>query len=167
MPKSLLQRLQRFAHQLPVALAPTARSRRRRATSTRPARAAAGSKSKIAPRPWQSGHAPCGELNENARGVISGMLMPQSTHASRRENSRSPPSSVLMTTMSSARLSAISTDSVSRRSMPPLDDQPIDDDVDGVVAAAIELDVLFERAELAVDARLGEAARAQRRPAPS
>ena len=78
-----------------------------------------GSKSIIAPSPWHSGHAPCGELNENARGVISGMLRPQSTHASRRENSRSPPSYVLMTTMSSARLSATSTDSVSRRSMPP------------------------------------------------
>ena len=51
--------------------------------------------------------------------------------------------------------------------MPRLDDQPIDDDVDGVVAAAIELDVLVERAQLAVDARLGEAARAQRRAAPS
>ena len=43
-----------------------------------------------------------------------------------------------------------------------LDDQPIDDDVDGVIAAAIELDVLVERSELAVDARLGEAALAQR-----
>ena len=78
----------------------------------------AGSKSYTAPSPWQSGQAPCGELNENARGVISGMLTPQYVHASRRENSRSPLSSVLMTTMSSARLSAISMDSVSRRSMP-------------------------------------------------
>ena len=78
----------------------------------------AGSKSQVAPRPWQSGHAPCGELNENARGVISGTLMPQLTHASRRENSRSPSSRLLMTTMSSASWSAVSTDSVSRRSMP-------------------------------------------------
>ena len=37
-----------------------------------------------------------------------------------------------------------------------LHDQPIDDDVDGVVAPAIELDVFVERAERAVDARLGE-----------
>ena len=43
-----------------------------------------------------------------------------------------------------------------------LHDQPIDDDVDVVVAAAIELDVLVERSELTVDARLGEAALAQR-----
>ena len=125
-----------------------------------------GSKSTIAPRPWHSGQAPCGELNEKARGVISGMLMPQSTQASRRENSRSPPSSVLMTTMSSARLSATSTDSVSRRST-RRDDQAIDDHLDRVVAAPVELDVLFERAELAVDARLREPAHAQRRPAPS
>jgi hypothetical protein len=41
----------------------------------------------VAPRPWQSGHAPCGELNEKARGVISGIEMPHVTQASRRENS--------------------------------------------------------------------------------
>jgi hypothetical protein len=35
-------------------------------------------------------------LNENARGVISGMLMPQIGHAIRRENKRSPPLSVLI-----------------------------------------------------------------------
>ena len=38
-----------------------------------------------------------------------------------------------------------------------LHDQPIDDDLDGVIAAAIELDVFVERAEDAVDAGLGEA----------
>ena len=100
--------------------APTARWRRRRATSIRPARCARGSKSIVAPSPWQSAHAPCGELNENARGVISGMLdaavharqLAARTADRRRRN-------VLITTMSSARLSAVSTDSVSRRSMPP------------------------------------------------
>ena len=74
----------------------------------------AGSKSYTAPSPWHSGQAPCGELNENARGVISGMLMPHDGQAMRRENNRSPPSSVLMTTMSSASLSAT-------RSTPPVD----------------------------------------------
>ncbi len=78
-----------------------------------------GSKSCTAPRPWQPPHAPCGELNENARGVISGMLTPQNVQASRRENRRSPPSSVLTMTISSARFSAISTDSARRRSIPP------------------------------------------------
>ena len=43
-----------------------------------------------------------------------------------------------------------------------LDDQAIDDHLDRVVAPAIELDVVFERAELAVDARLGEAALPER-----
>ena len=98
---------------------PTARSRRRPATSIRRARCAADRNRSSRPGPGSPVQAPCGELNENARGVISGTLMPHSTHASWRENSRSPPSSVLMTTMSSARLSATSTDSVSRRSMPP------------------------------------------------
>ena len=47
---------------------------------------------------------------------------------------------------------------------PRLDDQPIDEDVNGVVAAAVELDlVAVERDELAVDARAGEAAGAQGR----
>ena len=68
-----------------------------------------------------------------------------------------------MTTMSSASSRAISTDSVRRRSMPGFSDQAIDHHLDGVVAPAIELDVLVERAQLAVDAHLGEAARAQRR----
>ena len=53
-----------------------------------------------------------------------------------------------------------------RLGQPPFDavfqDQAIDDDVDVVVAAAVELDVLVERARLAVDADLGEAARPQR-----
>ena len=40
-----------------------------------------GSKSHVAPRPWHALHAPCGELNENARGVTSGMLTPQSGQA--------------------------------------------------------------------------------------
>ena len=42
--------------------------------------------------PLAFGQAPCGELNEKARGVISGMLTPQYVQARRRENSRSPPS---------------------------------------------------------------------------
>jgi hypothetical protein len=54
---------------------------------------------------------------------------------------------------------------VHRLGQPPLDaaadDDPIDDDLDRVVAAPIELDVLFQRAELTVDTRLGVAAHAQ------
>ena len=67
------ERLKGFPHQLssPLfhgAMAPSASDFDSSGTSR------AGSKSIIAPRPWQSVHAPCGELNENARGVISGML---------------------------------------------------------------------------------------------
>ena len=55
---------------------------------------------------------------------------------------------------------------VDRLGEPPFDaaadDQAIHDDLDRVVPPPIELDVLVERAELAVDPRLGEAAAAQR-----
>ena len=78
----------------------------------------AGSKSQSAPRPWQPGQPPWGELNENARGDSSGMLRPQPTQASVREKSRSPPSRLLMSTTSPARCRAISIESVRRRSMP-------------------------------------------------
>ncbi len=160
------ERLERLAHQLAIA----ARPRRDRAIGER-LRLVRHDAARIEidhrAEPLAVRHAPCGELKENARGVISGMLRPQSTHASRRENSRSPSSYELMTTMSSARLSATSIDSVRRRSMPPRTISAIDDDVDGVVAAPIELDVLFERSELAVDPRLGEAARPAAPRAPS
>ena len=65
-----------------------------------------GSKSVAAPRPWHAGQAPWGELNENARGVISGIEIPQDTQAKRLEKSWSPLSNVLTTTTSSARSSA-------------------------------------------------------------
>ena len=142
---------------------PTARSRRPAATAIRPARAARDRSRTTAPRPWQSGQAPCGELNENARGVISGMLTPQYVHASRRENSRSPPSSVLMTTMSSARLRAISTDSVSRRSTPGLRIRRSTTTSIVWLRRRSSLMSSSSESQLAVDADLGEAARAQRR----
>ena len=122
----------------------------------------AGSKSYMAPRPWHSVHAPCGELKEKARGVISGMLMPQSTHASRRENSRSPISTLLMMTMSlgepEGHLDRIREAALDARPH----QQAVHDDLDRVVAAAVEADVLVERAHLAVDAGAREAARAER-----
>ena len=73
--------------QLAIALAPTERSRLPTATSTRPARSAADRSRRWRRGPGRSAQAPCGELNENARGVISGIEMPQATHASLRENS--------------------------------------------------------------------------------
>ena len=60
---------------------------------------------------------------------------------------------------------------VHRGGQPALDaaahDQAVDDDVDVVVAPAVERDVLVERSQLSVDARLGEAARAPAPAAPS
>ena len=37
------------------------------------------------PSPVQSGHAPCGELNENIRGSSSGIEVPQCRQAKRSE----------------------------------------------------------------------------------
>ena len=91
-------------------LGPTARSRRRGATCrrrVRPCRVEVPGGAE----PLAAVQAPCGELNEKARGDISGTLMPQTTQASLRENSRSPLSSALMTTTPSARSRAVCTDS--------------------------------------------------------
>ena len=117
-----------------------------------------GSKSHVAPRPWHSGQAPCGELNENARGVISGTLN-AAGHA--RQTPREEPI---------AAVERVDDDDVvgegerglDRIREPPFDpradDQAIDDHFDRVVAPPIELDVVFEGTQLAVDARPGEPA---------
>ena len=68
-----------------------------------------------------------------------------------------------MTTMSSARLSATSTDSVRRRSMPPRTISRSTTTSMVWLRRRSSLIVLFERSELAVDARLRVAARPQRR----
>ena len=98
-----------FAH---GAIAPSASDRDGSGTTR------AGSTSQVAPSPWQEVQAPCGELNEKARGDSSGTLIPHTTQAMRRENSRSPSSRLLMTTTSEASCSAVSIESVNRRSMP-------------------------------------------------
>ena len=94
-----------------------------------------GSKSQVAPSPWQVVQAPCGELNEKARGDISGTLMPHTTQASLRENSRSPLSSALITTTPSARSSAACTESDRRFSMPERTISRSIDDVDACGSA--------------------------------
>ena len=160
-------RLNRLAHHALVALAPRRDRAVERATCSRRARRAADRSPRWRPAPDTPGHAPCGELNENARGDISGTLRPQTTQASLRENSRSPPSSELI----DDDVAGESERDFDRLGQPALDaaphDQPIDDDLDRVVAAAIEADVFFERAHLPVDARLGEAARRAAPAAPS
>ena len=74
-----------------------------------------GSSSRFTPRPWQAGHAPCGVLNENVRGSISGRLMPQNGQAKFSENRRSSPVAVseIMTVLSPS-FSAVSIESVKR-----------------------------------------------------
>ena len=149
-----LQRLQRFAHQLAVALAPTARSRRRRATAIRRARSARGSKS------YDRAEALAVRAGA-VRRVERERARRHLRHAEAAVDARQPPREQPV-----AAVERVDDDDVvgeverglDRFGQPALDaaadDQPIDDDFDGVVAAAIELDVLFERAELAVDARL-------------
>ena len=126
----------------------------------------AGSTSKTSPRPWQSGQAPCGELNEKARGVISGMLMPHDGHARRRENK---PIAAIERVDDHDIVGEFQRhlDGVGQ---PPLDpalyDQPVDENVNRVIATSIELDVFVERQEPAIDARPSEPARAQAPPVP-
>ena len=81
-----------------------------------------GSTSIRVPRPWQAGQAPNGELNENERGSSSSVSMSCSLgHAIFSENRISLPGSLASrstrskTTSPEARLSAVSTESVSRR----------------------------------------------------
>ena len=48
------------------------------------------------PKPWQDGHAPRGELNENTLGLISGMNAPCSGHANSSDQTIVSPSFVLV-----------------------------------------------------------------------
>ena len=81
-----------------------------------------GSTSIRVPRPWHSGHAPKGELKENDRGSSSSVSIGWSLgHDIFSENFCSRPGSLgsrstkSNTTRPAARLSAVSTESVSRR----------------------------------------------------
>src|SRR5215203_4912421 len=81
-----------------------------------------GSISNLLPRPSQRSQAPCGLLKENVRGCISAIEAPQFVHVKLSENSIDSPcpsfSTVSTWTSPSASFSAVSTESVSRRSMP-------------------------------------------------
>ena len=142
-------------HQARVALAPTARSRRPAATASRRGRSRAGRSPRSAPRPWQAGQAPCGELNENARGDISGTLMPQ-------YDARQPPREQPV-----AAVERVDHDDVVGQLQRDLDrlGQPPLDAARGRSAGRrrrrwcgcvrrSSCDVVLERLELAVDARL-------------
>ena len=77
-----------------------------------------GSISRVAPRPWQAGQAPCGLLNEKTRGWISGSEMPQCTQANFSLKVSVGPSASSTSTRPSASWAAVSTESVSRRRSP-------------------------------------------------
>ena len=120
-----------------------------------------GSTSMRVPRPWHSGQAPNGELNENDRGSSSSVSIGCSLgQAICSENFSSRPGSLAgrstksKTTSPPASPSAVSTESVSRRLDGRLDREPVDDDLDGVLLLLVEL------------GRLGRAGRSRRRPGP-
>ena len=104
----------------------TARSRRRARLRSSSGTRSSGSTSKRVPSPSQRSHAPYGELNEKLRGASSSNDTPQCVHARCSENvsvSRSPSDRRRAGTIStsatpSARRSAVSSESVRRRSMP-------------------------------------------------
>ena len=106
---------------------PTERSRRRAARGRRSATTSSGSTSKRVPRPSQRSHAPYGELNEKLRGASSSNERPQCVHARCSENVSVSLSLVVTAVVAgtistsatpSARRSAVSSESVRRRSMP-------------------------------------------------
>ena len=128
-----------------------------------------GSTSMRVPRPWHSGQAPNGALNENDRGssssTASGWSLGQASFSEnrrRRCGSSSGRSTKSARTRPSARLSAVSTDSVSRCFIDGLDLEPVDDHVDGVLLLLGELGRLVgEVVHGAVDQRAAEALRLQ------
>ena len=93
-----------------------------------------------------------GELNENDRGSSSSVSMAWSLgHAifslnrSSRSGSLAGRSTKSKTTRPPARLSAVSTESVSRRLDGRLDREPVDDDLDGVLLLLVELRWVVQR----------------------
>ena len=146
---------------------PTARSRRRRATCVSSGTTRAGSKSHVAPSPW---HAGTGTMRRVERERARRHLRHADAAHDAGELAREQPI---------AAVERVDDDDVAgeaerdfdRFGEPPFDaaphDQPIDDDLDRVVAAPVEADVVFERTRLTVDARLGEAARSAAPAVPS
>ena len=128
-----------------------------------------GSTSMRVPRPWHSGQAPNGALNENERGssssTASGWSLGQASFSENRRvrcGSSSGRSTKSAMTRPSARLSAVSTDSVSRCFIDALTCEPVDDDVDRVLLLLRQLGRLVgEVVRLAVDERAAEALRLQ------
>ena len=153
--------------------------RPRPATATSFGSTRSGSISSREPSPVQSGQAPCGELKVKFRGAGSSNEPPCSGQAYLSLKSRSCSfggASGRLTSRSRRRTAAAR----SRSSRPcgwrpaagcrrhrPAHDQAVDHDLDAVLVLLVELDLLVEVAQLAVDPHAHEAAPAWRRPAAS
>ena len=116
-----------------------------------------GSTTSRAPRPSHVGHAPCGPLNENMRGSIGGSEMPQSTQAKRSLIQNGSSSSGLHEEAPLAELER-ELDAVGQAALDAvLEHEAVDDDVEVVDLGAVELDLVAEVDDRAVDARAHEA----------
>ncbi len=112
------------------------------------------------PSPWQRWQQPCGELKEKIRGSSSGIEVPHSRHAKRSENSIGSRLRVAAVVASGLDL-----DQAVRELRGGLDGlrealshallhhQAVDHDRDLVLELLVELDLLVEPAQLAVDPR--------------
>ena len=118
--------------------------------------------------PVHSGQAPNGLLNENERGSTSSICSGWSLgQAILSENRRSRSGSPLVevdelddehaTGQAEGGLDRVGEPALGRRVVGPLGDEPVDDDVDGVLDLLLELGRLGEGDDLAVDAGAGEA----------
>ena len=118
--------------------------------------------------PVHSGQAPNGLLNENERGstssIGSGWSLGQAIFSeNRRSRSGSPCVEVdelddeHAAGQAEGGLDRVGEPALGRRVVGPLGDEPVDDDVDGVLDLLLELRRLGERDDLAVDPGPGEA----------
>ena len=122
-----------------------------------------GSTSMRVPRPWHSGQAPNGELNENDRGsrssVSIGCSLGQAIFSENR-SSRSGSLAGQVDEVEDHQPAGQPERGLHRVGEPPLggrlDREPVDDDLDGVLLLLVELGRLVEGVGLAVDPGPGE-----------
>ncbi len=118
-----------------------------------------GSITRWKPSPWQRSQAPWGELKEKIRGSSSGIEVPQLRQANCSEKSRLaaplPLSALLVEDLDFDQAGRQPSRRLDRLREPPpqvrLHHQPVDDDRDVVFVLLVELDLLVEAQQLAVD----------------
>ena len=114
-----------------------------------------GSTTVRAPRPSQTGQAPCGPLKENMRGSMGGSEMPQSTQAKRSLSQKgSFPSGSTSKRPSPSFSAVLDALSVSRPLSPLLHDEPVDDHVEIVLLRPVERQLVPQVDDRPIDARL-------------